>query len=236
MRRPSATGPGRAPITVSVIGAGRIGSDVIDYLRSAPGLRLGRVLTRTGPPDNNDPETFLSGSARLIIDAAGPGALRVLGPRCLGAADLWTVGAAALADQRLLDQAMAAAEAAGTQLRLFAPWALGPQVAPRASIRSLSLTVSRPGLTAWRGSVREAASLFPDEVNFAVAAALNGPGLDRTEVEFEDSAPGTTHRIISVSETEAGTCTSSIEFVPEGRHPTALSLIAALEKLAAAVA
>ena len=56
--------------TVSVIGAGRIGGAVIRHVEETPGLRLGRVLTRSGTPDTADPAAFLATPADIIIDTA----------------------------------------------------------------------------------------------------------------------------------------------------------------------
>lgn len=221
--------------TVSVIGSGAIGRAVIDHIRNTPGLRLGRVLSRSGSVDTNDLDRFLAGRADLIIDAAGPNALAAHGARCLAVADLWSVGAAALADAGLLVRMETAARDAGTRLRLFSPWAYGIDAAPRASIQSLKLRVVRHGITPWRGALKEAADLFPGEVNFAVAAALNGPGIDRTELVLEPTSDPALHRIDTECVTEAGVVAASIRFSSTGRHPTALCLIAALEQLTARI-
>jgi aspartate dehydrogenase len=217
--------------TVGVIGAGRIGAAVIAHLKDTPGLRLGRVLTRSGLPDTADLDMFLSERPDLIIEAAGPEALRQFGPRCLRVADVWSVGAAALAEPRFLNSVQYVAQQAGTKLRLFAPWTYGIDTAPRSAVQSLRLTIMHEGVTPWSGSLREAARLFPSEVNFAVAAALNGPGIDRTELSFVAPCEPRLHGIDTICETEAGRITASIRFSRAGRHPTALSLIAALENL-----
>lgn len=217
--------------TISVIGAGRIGSAVIEHVKHAPGLRLGRVLTRSGDADTGDIAELLAGGADLIVEAAGPAALARYGADCLAVADVWSVGAAALADPEILARMDRAALTAGTRLRLFSPWAYGTDTAPRDAVRSLRLRVVRSGLSPWRGPVRQAAELFPAEVSFAVAAALNGPGIDWTELEFVDPPEAGLHRIETECVTEAGLITASIRFSATGRHPTALSLIAALEQL-----
>lgn len=213
-------------ITVSVIGAGRIGGAVIACLKGAPGFRLGRVLTRSG---GADPASFLATPADIIIDAAGPEALRSLGADCLRTADLWTVGAAALIDDALHARLEATARAAGTRLRLFAPWGAGLVQLPAGQATGLTLRISRPGSGAtFCGPLRAAAARFPDELNFAMAAALCGPGVEATQVEMRDGAP---HRLQAELETTCGSFRSSVSFTGQGPHPTAQSLIAALERL-----
>ena len=216
---------------VSVIGAGRIGGEVIRYVRDTPGLRLGRVLTRSGHPDTGDLATFLDTPAALIVDAAGPQALRRTGAACLARSDLWSVGAAALADDALLEDLRAVAHGAGTRLRLFAPWAFGIGTVPADAVLQLSLRIVRPGGPAWTGRLDDAARQFPDEVNFAVAAALNGPGLAATRIELATAAAQDRHMIETDCVTEAGHVRSTLALTRDGRHPTALSLIAALDAL-----
>ncbi|MFX6201753.1 hypothetical protein ABTF50_20350, partial [Acinetobacter baumannii] len=73
---------------INVIGAGRIGRPVLAYLRTAPAWRLGLCLvrdaSRAGEPEATaDPERFFAEPADLIIEAAGPEALRLHGARAL---------------------------------------------------------------------------------------------------------------------------------------------------------
>lgn len=214
--------------TVSVIGAGRIGRPVLDYLESTPGFRLGRVLSRNGDDDTRDIGDFLSTPCDLIVECAGPAALRAHGPAAIRSADVWTVGASALVDGRLRKDVEDAARANETALRLFSPWVAGIGQVSIDEIHRLELRVSRPGLGArWSGPLREAVRSFPDELNFAVAAALCGPGLDATLVELDD---GPEHVLEAQTETAAGTFRSSVSFNPQGRHPTAEAIIAGLER------
>lgn len=219
---------------VSVIGAGRIGSAVIAYLRDAPGLRLGRVLTSGGAVDTADRGAFLSSPADLFIDTAGPAALRAHGAACLKHAPLWSVSGSALADDGFRNRLEGLAAAQGTGLRLFAPWVLGVGAVPRRLMSRLSLGVASPGLAqAWRGPLREAALRFPGEVNFAVAAALAGPGLEATDISLTPLPMGGAHRIESELVTAAGVYRGSVALEHGAGHPTALSIIAALEELSA---
>ncbi len=215
--------------TVSVIGAGRIGRPVLDYLGNTPGFRPGRILSRQGSDDTRDIGEFLSTPCDLIIECAGPRALRAHGLACLAAANVWTVGAAALADDLIRKGVEEAARANGTTLRLFSPWVAGIGQVTAEKIHRLELRVSRPGMGAkWLGPLREAVRIFPDELNFAVAAALCGPGLDATRVELDDRPE---HTIEALAETAVGVFRTSVSLHHEGRHPTAEAIIAALEQL-----
>ena len=99
---------------------------------------------------------------------------------------------------------------------------------PYGNHTRLELHVCRPGLgTTWRGTLREAVSLFPNELNFAVAAALSGPGIDATLVQLDDKPQ---HAIEAVTYTSVGTFRSSLTLDLSGRHATAEAIIAALER------
>lgn len=208
-------------ITVSIIGAGRIGRQVIEHVNHAPRLRLGSVLTRSA-----DPAAFFARPADLVVDCAGPEALRRYGVDCLRRADLWTVSAAALIEDALRVGLETVAGDAGTRLCLFAPWIAG---IGQGQAISLELHVSRPGSGAsFSGSLREAAALFPDELNFATAAALCGPGIEATRITMEDAAP---HRLEARLTGRTGRFTTSVTFTGQGPHPTAQSIIAGLDRL-----
>ena len=217
--------------TVSLIGAGRIGGAVAEFVRTAPGLSLGQVQTRSG-----DPGAVFAAPADLVIDTAGPEALRAFGPRALERGDLWTVGAAALADAGFRDEMMAAARDHGTTLTLFSPWVAGLGHGLPGDARHLHIRAERPGIgAAWAGPLAEAVRLFPDDLNSAVAAALCGPGIAATTVEMADSGPGGAHRIEARLVTAFATFTSVAEFhdAPGTLHPTAAAIIGALRRRAA---
>ena len=91
------------------------------------------------------------------------------------------------------------------------------------------------------GIAREAARGFPANVNVAAALALAGIGPDRTTVEIW-ADPGVTRNIHRIEvEAEAARFSMQIENVPSEENPrtgrlTALSVIAALKKLASPLA
>lgn len=220
---------------IGVIGAGRIGKDVISYIRSAPGYRLGRILTRSGVPDTGDAADFFGSPASIVIDTAGPDSLRAHGVAVLSRCDLWTVGSAALADRGFLEKIKDTCRKHSTRLRLFTPWISGITSVCHSHDAALFIKAQRPGLgEAWRGSLGAAVLLFPDELNSAIAAALCGPGIDRTTVELLDSGPDGTHRIDAVYTTAEGVYSSSVEFGPAGMgmvHPVSSAIIKALQCL-----
>ena len=216
---------------IHVIGHGKIGSNIVAHIHSSPNLVLGRIFTRSGKPDTGNIEAFLADPADLIIEAAGPTALRETALECLAKCEVWSVGGAALADTGFYQEVDRISKQSGNALRLFAPWAYGIDTAPNASILSLKISMGRPGMKKWQGPLGEAAKLFPNEVNFAVSAAVTGPGIENTEIIFSPMDEKGIHQIKTECETEAGFIKSSIEFKKNGRHPTALSIIAALDKL-----
>jgi aspartate dehydrogenase len=84
---------------------------------------------------------------------------------------------------------------------------------------------------AFSGSVREAALRFPDGVNVAVAAALAGPGLDRTRIDVMQPGPVPRHRLALTVRSRFGTTGAWSEpRVAPGVHPVAACLIAALRR------
>jgi hypothetical protein len=66
-------------------------------------------------------------------------------------------------------------------------------------------------------------------VNVAVAAALAGPGLDRTRIEVSHPDPATPQRLALNVKSRYGSCTTATSpRVGAGIHPVAASVIAAL--------
>lgn len=213
--------------TVALIGRGRIGAGVAHWLRTAPGYALAGVVGRGNalPP------------AALTIDTAGPAALRQHGEAALTQGDLWTVGAAALADPATRARLEAAARRTGHHLRLFTGWITGPALCPPGIPARLEITQSAPHLgptpgEIFHGPLTEAARQFPDHLNTATAAALCGPGMDATTIRLVSSADGGPHVIHArfimpgqVIETETRFGTD-----PDAPHPVTAAITAALAR------
>lgn len=236
---------------INIIGAGRIARPVLAYLRTAPAWRLGLCLVRdagaaAAPEATADADRFFAEPADLIIEAAGPGALRRHGARALASADVWTVSASALADPGLFAGLEAAGRAHGHRLRLL-PGALGgldgvaaASIDPEAR---LHVTASRPGMTGIAGEVfsgrlDEAVLRHGNEINIAVTAALAGPGVATTTVRLDDPGPGGAHVLGLSIDSRFGRFSATAEIEPDPAkrmHPVAACIIAALERETATI-
>lgn len=220
-------------VPIVVVGRGRIGGAVADWLARGPDYDLLAVLGRgeAVPP-----------AAAIVVDAAGPAFLRAHGERLLASHEVWSVGAAALVDPDLAARMRAAARAGRGRLRLFTPWIAGPALCPAGIAGRLFVRQSAPGLAAapgrlFDGPLAEAARLFPDHLNTATAAALAGPGIAATHVRLTCSQPGRPHVISSRFEMPGSTMSTRIrlDVAPGALHPVAAALVAALEARAARV-
>lgn len=211
-------------IPIAVIGSGRIGAQVIEGLRALPVYRLIGIVGRDGgdlPP------------ARITIDTAGPDALREHALQALVHGDLWTVGAAALIDPTLRDTLELRAVQNGHRIRLFTAWISGPALCPpdlsaRLYIRqSAPLLARKPGVI-FRGPLAEAATRFPDHLNTATAAAIDGPGIEATHVTMISSPKGGVHRIAARFTMPGQTIRTDVRFDKPGPQPVASAILAAL--------
>jgi len=205
---------------VNLIGAGRIGVEVAQWLRVSDRYTLQGVIRRgeTPPP------------APLTIDCAGPSALRAHGESCLATGDLWTVGAAALIDDDLRARLEGASN--GHELRLFTGWITGPALCPPGTPARLHIAQYGPGLAPepgllFEGPLAQAAARFPDHLNTATAAALCGPGIAATTIALH-SATG--DHIIRASFQMPGQVIETETRFGTGPHPVAQAIIAALER------
>ncbi len=228
---------------VAIIGCGGIGLPVIRAVmrREAGNWALAAVLARrarevegVGVADTFD--AIVAAAPDLVIEAAGPDALRDYGPGSLAIADVWAVSGAALADDPVKTRLEQAGRAAGHRLRLvagaiagldgIAAAAIDP--AARVSVGATSELAAQP----FRGSAREAARRFPGDVNIGIAAALAGTGLDATEIEVRPLAGGV-RRLRLAAESAYGRLAVLIEPRADAAalvHPVAASLIASLRR------
>jgi len=219
--------PSNDMTTVNLIGRGGIGAQVGDWLSGASGYRLGAIIGK-GAADWP--------AAPLTIDAAGPAALREFGERLLAQGELWTVGAAALADPVFFARLRAVAAASGHRLRLFTATVTGPPRCPSGTAARLLVRQSAPGLApvpgeVFAGPLAEAALRFPDHLNTATAAALAGPGIEATEVRLTSTPAGSPH-ILAMRLLLPGTAIETearFDVKPGAPHPVATALVAALQ-------
>ncbi len=239
------------PRKLGLVGCGRIGGRVFDACRTGelPGWQVCGVLVRRadaarGAPCTTDLDTFVSTRPELVLELAGPPALAALGEALLRVADLWTISAAALADETLRQRLEAVASACGHRLRIL-PGAFagldGVAASAAAPDATLELQIDlppgpEPAEVRFRGSVREAARRYPNAVNVAVAAALAGPGLDATRIEVRHPGPVPRHRLALHASSAAGAVRVEVEpDLGRGVHPVACSVIAALRRESSAV-
>jgi aspartate dehydrogenase len=235
----------------ALIGAGRIALPVIQAWRDGqlPGWELASVLTRSprrveGVHTTIDAMEFFAHDSDLIVETAGPAALALHACDALARADVWTVSAAALADPQLLARVESAAAQSGHRLRLLHGAIAGLDGVAAACVDPnavLHLQVDLPpgggppGVV-FRGTVREAARLFPNSVNVAVSVAFAGAGLDRTTIEVSHPDPAMPQRLAFSVTSVYGTCTATTSpLVGSGIHPVAASVIAALRNAMKAV-
>lgn len=195
--------------------------------------RLGRVLTRRWVPDlegqTQDGNAFFAFPADLIIDAAGPDVLRTLGPRALANAPVWSVGAVAMAAPDFQARVAAVSERSGHRLRLFA---CGMANMPLTA-RHLRITVLAPDIEApWTGPLSQAVVRWPDKLNTAVAAALNGPGLAATMLSMQAGHADGTQEIEVEAEGDGITWQRTIRFhaTSQAPHPVSRMLLKELAR------
>lgn len=229
---------------LGIIGFGSIASPVIDCWRDGglPGWTIAGILARGSRQRGSlrsidDADAFFSQPFDLIVEAAGPPALAAHGKRALRAADVWTVSAAALADATLFAELKDACAETGHRLRVMSGAIAGLDGVAMASVDPAAELVLEielppgegPRALVFSGTVREAAVRFPDSVNVAAAAALAGPGLDKTQIRVFHPGPVPRHRL-SLSITSCfGVVHASVEPLRgPGVHPVAACLIAAL--------
>lgn len=207
--------------TVGLIGCGSIGGAVVTALRAGivPGARHIGTIGRSGATDDTDAPTSghaVLAAADLIVEAAGPDALRRWGPRVIAAGpDLLVMSVGALA----VDGFTAELQAAGPGRVLVSSGAIGGLdiigAARRAGvIRSVRLTTTKPaaalGIVAdepvevFHGDARAAVAAHPRSLNVAAAVALAAGSWDIVEVILRaDPAATANHHQVDV-EGEAG--------------------------------
>ncbi|OYW68881.1 MAG: hypothetical protein B7Z40_01065 [Bosea sp. 12-68-7] len=186
----------------------------------------------------------------LVIEAAGHGAVRESVPGCLALGlPVLISSIGALHDETFFAALVATARDGGGRL-LLASGALGgldyvravrhakqlelryqsrkPPAAWSGELRALGhdpAALSRP-VTLFSGTAREAAALYPQNLNVAAALALAGPGFEATGVDVvcDPAATGNTH-VVTVS-SEFGTMALEIANQPSPTNPKSSWIVA----------
>lgn len=195
----------------------------------------------------------------LVIEAAGHEAVRVSVPGCLERGlPVLISSIGALHDEAFFKELVATARKGGGRL-LLASGALGgldyvravrhakqldlryesrkPPAAWSGELRALGhdpAALTEP-VTLFSGTAREAAALYPQNLNVAAALALAGPGFEATGVDVvcDPAASGNTHVVRSAS--EFGTMSLTIVNRPSPVNPKSSwivgqALLAAVEQ------
>jgi aspartate dehydrogenase len=224
------------------------------------GAEAERVLKRPVPVVES---TKLAGKADILLECVPTGAFRgVVEPALAAGMTVITVSGAALLEHMDLEQV---ARKGGGQLILATGAIVGLdaiRAARLGRIESVKMVTRKPPkslatakqvvedgkdlfkLTApellFKGTAREGARRFPANVNVAAAIALAGAGPDRTELEIwtDPAVERNTHRV--VVEADTARIEVAIANVPSDENPgtgriTALSMLAALERLASPI-
>jgi aspartate dehydrogenase len=197
---------------------------------------------RDGIPFVGDVKALLALSPTVVLEAAGHEALRTHIPPILAAGvDVIALSVGALADPDTLAAVQAAARRGGAQLRIPSGAIAALDAISAAAvgrIERVTHTVRKPPLgllppdeaaavTAtgqprelFAGTAREAALLFPANVNVVAAVSLAGIGLDRTEarVVADPGVVRNTHEL--VVEGAFGRLSLTIENVPSDNPKT----------------
>ena len=204
--------------TYGLIGFGRIGQRIAARLHGPDAPRLACVLLRPaqladGIPACADLAGFLAHRPTVAVECASPAALAELGPAVLAAGvDLIPLSLAAMTDPAVETRLRDAARAGPGRIELAGGAMAGLDVLATAREDRLDRVTFRAAYppARWvgtpaearidlrqvasrtlffRGSVREAASMFPRHLNLSVGVALAGLGLDATRAElFADPA------------------------------------------------
>ncbi|WP_108663019.1 aspartate dehydrogenase domain-containing protein [Acuticoccus kandeliae] len=233
----------REPRRILLMGTGRIGAPVVAHVDANPSWTIAAILTRrdhADPRATTDPDRFFATPADLVIDTAGPVALRTYGARALEVAETWTISASALVDTALYASLAAAAEAHGHRLRLMSG-AIGGLDAVAAAAADpdarLLVEAARPGIPGmeapFEGTLAEAVAAYPNEINIAATSALAGPGPAATRVRLSDPGPGGAHTLSLTVSGRAGHFTSRLTVEPDPARriqPVSASIIAALRQ------
>jgi aspartate dehydrogenase len=208
----------------------------------------------------NDPAGFLAEEMDVVVEGAGHEAVRLYAVEVLRRGkDFLTISTGAFADDALLEEVQAAAREAGRRV-LIPSGAIGGLDAVTAGavggLEEVSIVTRKPP-RAWKGTVgeqqadldsltdpallysgpaREAAKLYPQNVNVQAALALAGIGMDRTrsEVYADPGVQYNTHEIVARG--HFGEIRITISNIPSDESPktgriTAMSMVKAIRNL-----
>jgi aspartate dehydrogenase len=193
-------------LRVAFIGLGTIGRGVLRLLSPADEIEVVGALVRKTRRESAVPlystvEQLLAREPNVVVEVAGHEALRCHGPSVLRAGiHLMVLSVGALAQREVEEALLEAACAGGSKIVVVSGAIGGLDAIASAAVGGLERvthTTRKPAralmdeeaarqLTEpkelFRGSAREGALRFPENINVAAAVSLAGIGLDRTEV------------------------------------------------------
>ncbi|WP_198661998.1 aspartate dehydrogenase domain-containing protein [Halorussus litoreus] len=213
-----------APHTIGLLGFGRIGRALADYVESDPDFELGYALVRSekddlpGHKQLTDPARLADRPVDLVVEAATHEVLADLGETVLEASDLMVLSGSAFVDESVEQRLVSTANANDTDVYLPHAALLGMDglVDARHALDSVSIRATKapdhldfsytdeldPGDVAGRtvlyeGPVRGLCERFPRNFNSHAAVALASLGLDdvRSKLVADPSADSADHVI-----------------------------------------
>ena len=220
--------------SVIVVGAGKIGTPVINWLDRSEEWEVTAVLTRSGtahPASSTNLQVLTERSADVVLDLSGPEFLKKNGLLALAHSDVWTINGTALVADDIRAALAERARTSGHTLRVLVGALPGAStVAAHAQARgTLQIVLEHPRIEqSFDGTLADAAEVFPNSVNFAAALALAGPGVENTRMTVQ---PSQDMVLTLKSESQMGTLTvtRSLDLPnPSGLHPIAATVIAHL--------
>jgi len=172
--------------TVALLGFGRIGRALYDYIESDPDFELGYVLVRS-EKDGLPAEKQVTDSAALadrpvdlVVEAATHEVLADLGETVLEASDLMVLSGSAFTDDGVRERLESAADAHGTEVFL-----------PHAALLGIDGLVDARGAL---DSVSIRATKAPSHLDFSYAADLDPDDVDGRTVLYEGPVRGLCER------------------------------------------
>jgi len=249
-------------LRVGLIGLGTIGSGVLRLIEPADDIEVVGALVRQGRSEAPVPivtsiEALLALQPDVVVEGAGHEALRCHGPRVLRAGvGLVVLSVGAFADPAVESALICAARDGGGRV-LIASGAIGGLDAlaaaavggldhvthttrkpARALLPASEADLLREPRELFRGSAREGALRFPENINVAAAVSLAGIGLDRTQVcvVADPALERNTHEV--VAEGTFGQMRFEIRGIPTETNPrtgriVAMSVLSTLRRLRA---
>lgn len=234
---------------LGIIGAGRIARTVIDAVLNAEAgdwQLVGILARQAGPRDGIDAPIagnmpdFLKHAPDLIVEMAGPAALREHGVAALRAADVWSISGMALADAAFVQALESAGRQARHRLRLV-PGAISGldgvaaaavDSAVQVRVRAATVNDAPDAKPEFAGSAQAVLGRYSG-INVIAAIAVAGAGLDRTLVDYLPSQPGIRRRFTVTAESRYGRFVTTSEPVTtkeNGTRTVSASVIAALAR------